>query len=357
MKTIILRVSNECNLRCSYCYDSQNHNNSLKQLRENATASFRENMEQLIADINLLTKNIAHPTIIFHGGEPLLVHPKVLDEFCKELERFRFHIQTNGTLIDDETIQLFKKYCFRVGVSLDGANEFQNKERIFLNGKPSFNTVLRKIHLLQNENIKFGVIMSINRNHINTAKELYDFLAKEKLQCNIRPVFAKDSKTVNVLSAEEFVQFWCELFDIWLSDEEKRVDSWQIQEFVQEICKLKIPDYRVKSCECSPNCFENFVSLDVRGNLYACNRLYGIPQFYYGNIRTTEIGNINRKIKDITDTRKKAIEKKCGQCNFYTNCYGGCPAEAYDMYGSLEEISQFCMIRQAIYEHVKNRIL
>lgn len=358
MQTIVLRVANECNLRCSYCYDSQNHKNSLKQLKKNATDSFVKNKEQLIKDIRLLTKNAEHSVIIFHGGEPLLVNPAVLSEFCEEIGDFRFHIQTNATMIDHETIELFKRYHFHIGISLDGANEIQNRERIFLNGKSSFEAVMKKIHLLRDENIKFGVVMSINKNHIGTEKDLYDFLAREKLQCNIRPVFAKDdSETAKIMSAEEYIQFWCNLFDIWLEDEEKRVNSWQIQEFVQEICKVKIPDYREKGCECSPNCFKNFISLDIEGNLYPCNRLYCVSQFYYGNIRLENLEIINERIEELGKKRIKAIEKKCGGCGLYTYCYGGCPAEAYSIRGNLDEVSPFCVIRQGIYAHVKEKVL
>lgn len=358
MRTIVLRTANACNLRCRYCYDAQNHKCSLKKLKEGETASFKANKAQLVEDIRLLTKDDSHPVIIFHGGEPLLVDPVVLDEFCESLEGFRFHIQTNGTLIDCKYIELFRKHHFRVGISLDGANESQNRERIFLNGKSSFNTVMNKIHLLKNEGIKFGVIMSINKNHVGTEESIYDFLAKEKLQCNIRPVFGEnDSEHSQVMSAEAYVQFWCRLFDLWLEDKEKKVDSWQINEFVQEICKVKIPNYKEKGCESSPNCFKNFISLDTKGNLYACNRLYRIPEFYYGNIREVNLETIDDRIETLSKRRREAIEKKCGQCSFYTFCYGGCPAEAYSRWGSLDEVSQFCAIRKAIHAHVKNKVL
>ena len=358
MQTIVLRTANECNLRCRYCYDSKNHKNSLSQIRKNASDLFAKNSNQLIKDIRLLTKNSASPVIIFHGGEPLLVDCDILDKFCKELEGFRFHIQTNATLIDKKTIDLFKKYNFHVGISLDGADKKQNSDRIFLNGKSSFDTVIKKIHIMKQENIKFGIVMSINKNHIGAENKIYEFLSKEKLQCNIRPVFASDnSKLSNIMSVKEYIDFWCRLFDIWFEDEKEKVGSWQVHEFVQEICKVKIISFREKSCECSQNCFENFISLDIDGNLYSCNRLYGINEFYYGNIRKDNIETINDKIKELTQNRIEAIEKKCGKCSFYTYCYGGCPAEAYDSFGDINGISQFCLIRQAINKHVKYKIM
>lgn len=357
MRTIILRTANACNLRCKYCYDVQNHTYSLKNLKEEATASFKANMTRLIADVRLLTQDAACPVIIFHGGEPLLVDPIILDEFCESLKGFCFHIQTNGTLIDCKAIELFRKHHFRVGISLDGANENQNRERVFLNGKSSFSIVIKKIHLLKDKGIKFGVIMSINKNHIGAEEAIYDFLAKEKIQCNIRPVFGKDSsENSQIMSAESYIQFWCRLFDLWIEDKNKKVDSWQINEFVQEICKVKIPGYKEKGCESSPNCFKNFISLDTKGDLYACNRLYRIPEFYYGNIREVDLKTVNDRIESLSKRRYEAIEKKCGQCDFYTFCYGGCPAEAYSLRGNFDEVSQFCSIRKAIYAHVKNKV-
>jgi len=53
------------------------------------------------------------------GGEPLLTDIKTIEELWKfGFQKYgRNGIQTNGTLITDEHIELFKKYNVSVGVS------------------------------------------------------------------------------------------------------------------------------------------------------------------------------------------------------------------------------------------------
>ena len=68
----------------------------------------------------------SHFTIF--GGEPLLVPEHVLEElWAFGLERFGTNgIQTNGTLINDRHIALFKKYKVYVGISVDGPDDLND---------------------------------------------------------------------------------------------------------------------------------------------------------------------------------------------------------------------------------------
>ena len=56
------------------------------------------------------------------GGEPLLAPIEHLEEVWKfGFERYgKNGIQTNGTLITDQHIDLFKRYNVQIGISVDG---------------------------------------------------------------------------------------------------------------------------------------------------------------------------------------------------------------------------------------------
>jgi uncharacterized protein len=62
------------------------------------------------------------------GGEALLMPLSDLEElWAWGLERFgRNNVQTNGTLIEDDHLRLFKKYRVSVGISLDGPGELND---------------------------------------------------------------------------------------------------------------------------------------------------------------------------------------------------------------------------------------
>src|SRR5882672_1324319 len=67
------------------------------------------------------------PFILF-GGEPLLVLAPDLERlWAWGLERWGENgIQTNGVLIRDEHIRMFKQYRVHVGISLDGPSELND---------------------------------------------------------------------------------------------------------------------------------------------------------------------------------------------------------------------------------------
>lgn len=359
MKNVIFRPTNSCNLRCTYCYDKNNHNESDIKLREKATEIFLKQEDNILKSLSILFKDEKEPHIIFHGGEPLLIDTKVLDDFCyklKELFNITFSIQTNGTLIDDKVIELFKKYNFKVGISLDGCNEYQNASRIFPNGLNSFKTILKKMKMLQENNVKFGLIMSITKAHTNGEKELYDFIGDNNFSCNIRPVFSSDPD-IKVMSPEEYVNFFMNLFDIWFNDESKKVRTHQILELYQALKNELDPNFYERTCNNSNRCFKDFISLDIFSNLYACNRLYGIDKFYYGNLNSDSIDVINNKIDDLLEERNNSISNSCSNCEIIDKCYGGCPAESYDMYKDILHPTDYCKIKKLTSTNIKKRLI
>jgi uncharacterized protein len=105
----------KCNIQCQYCYqnpqrDAGNIPNTFDLPRMKAA------LEQAGSNFTIF------------GGEPLLVAEDVLEElWAFGLERFGTNgIQTNGTLIDDRHIALFRKYSVSVGISVDGPDDLND---------------------------------------------------------------------------------------------------------------------------------------------------------------------------------------------------------------------------------------
>lgn len=358
MKTIIFRPTNNCNLRCTYCYDQDSHNDSITNCQEQSNQVFEREYQQLLRDFEILYAGEERKKLILHGGEPLLIRPTNIDRLCHDLNQnfgdVKYSIQTNGTLITKEVIDVFKKYNFSVGLSLDGCNEAQNCQRIFPNNKNSFESVMRKIRLLQDEEVKFGIIMSIAKQHIGCEQEMYDFISRNHLRCNIRPVFASSQDAISkVMTEDEFATFYNNMFDIWFNDTDERISTYQITELYDSLKEVIVAGYVKNSCSNTQDCFRNFISLDVDSNLYACNRLYGKKEFYYGNLKTDDMAVIQEKIEQLARLREELIAKRCGDCEIYGNCYGGCPAEGYSVNKSLGERSPLCKIKKLTRSHIK----
>lgn len=353
-KTIILRMTNTCNLDCKYCYDKYNH---VSTNQENI--DFESKIPNIINNIQKIWQNRDEKSeLIFHGGEPLIINTTnyrlLIDGLKKIYPYMRFSIQTNATLINQEYIDLFKDYGIHVGISLDGYDVNTNKYRVYKNGRNSFGDVIDKIRLLKKNNMRFGIIMTINNNIVNNELELYNFIKKYNVNCNIRPAFKCSNLELDYISEEEYYAFFTNLFNIWINDKNADVKFNQIKEIQDEFIKNLNSNYNCNVCSGSGHCFNNFISLDRNGNVYSCNRTYNNQEFFYGNLEEISMDDIEEKIEKINKSRRSYIENsKCKSCILYTECHGGCPATAFSLHGCIESADDsFCNARKKIRMYV-----
>lgn len=125
-KTIMLTLTESCNLNCSYCYE---HNKSNRKM------SFE--IAKKILDYEFgLDDGFPEIEIDLFGGEPFLEF-----ELIKQIHRYVYSIKsdkrricfttTNGTLIHGEIKEWLRKYkdTFCVGLSLDGTKRMHDINR------------------------------------------------------------------------------------------------------------------------------------------------------------------------------------------------------------------------------------
>lgn len=104
-----------CNLACHYCYQNPQ--------RDAGNQRMTYDLEKMKKE----AARIGGPFTLF-GGEPLLMRFEDLEHlFAWGLETTGSNsIQTNGVLIEDRHIDLFRRYKVSVGISLDGPGELND---------------------------------------------------------------------------------------------------------------------------------------------------------------------------------------------------------------------------------------
>ena len=103
-----LIMSEECNLRCSYCYEPH-------QVRNNTVLTFDTAKK-------VLRKFSNDSKVTFFGGEPMM-HVDLMKQICEwgwEYKNFRFEMVTNGQIIDRAFFRDYAKYFTYVQLSCDG---------------------------------------------------------------------------------------------------------------------------------------------------------------------------------------------------------------------------------------------
>ena len=101
------------------------------------------------------------------GGEPLLMDRSDIEEMWRwGLEHFGGNsIQTNGTLIDDDFVRMFKRYKVQVGLSIDGPGELNDARWCgsLENTRRSTARVEAVIDMLCREGIPPSIIVTLSR--------------------------------------------------------------------------------------------------------------------------------------------------------------------------------------------------
>jgi uncharacterized protein len=89
-----------------------------------------------------------------YGGEPLLEFPliKKIIEYSEQQffgKKLTFSITTNATLLSEEMIFYFRDHDVSLMISLDGPKDINDKNRVFVNGEGTYETVIKHIELVK----------------------------------------------------------------------------------------------------------------------------------------------------------------------------------------------------------------
>ncbi|MEG3790571.1 radical SAM protein [Lysobacter sp. CCNWLW3] len=175
---LILLPTEKCNFRCTYCYEDF----SLGKM----SASVRKGIKNLI---QTRADSIRLLRLSWFGGEPLLATDVILDiaQFAQDaLAKNDFimtgGLTTNGYLLTEQTLRRLAEVNHRsFQITLDGDREQHNRTRIRADGRETFDTIWRNLHILGEMDEQFDVTLRI---HISTdnqdsVKQLLDRINEE----------------------------------------------------------------------------------------------------------------------------------------------------------------------------------
>jgi len=326
-----------CNFQCRYCYQ--------KPIREVGLP--REWDINAVKDTVKRLYNQRKSLIVLHGGEPLILPRDVIEDllrFSFELSG-RSSIQTNGYLIDDYFIDLFKKYKTSVGLSVDGfypCNEFRGfgnrvkrkeiTERIFSN-----------IENLVDEKIPVSIISVISRaNGIRKRRELMkDFIEwcnDRRITGRLNPCTTGDLSVD--LTVDEAIDFYSDMFDYMI---DKGIPLWSPFKDIynslrgegEVVCVFR---------GCDPLCTPSAISVLYDGSVGVCVRLYHDGKMYLRH-------------EPYNDFREKVLRESiydCKGCVWFEYCKGGCCGTSIDF--DWRRKDRWCLVWKYLFAKVNSLI-
>jgi uncharacterized protein len=170
-RQFLLKVHSRCNLACDYCY--------VYTLADQSWRSRPMIMDQgtLVATARRIAEHchghgLDRVRVILHGGEPLLAGAgylagavRLFRETAGSGVRVDVGLQTNGVLLDEEFVDLFRSLGVRVGVSIDGDRVANDRHRRHADGRGSHAEVARALALLARpgyEDVYGGLLCTVD---------------------------------------------------------------------------------------------------------------------------------------------------------------------------------------------------
>lgn len=326
MLSLILKGTNACNLRCSYCSLGKKEQVRMlgqKEMR-NALFWFLEYAK---------TRKQYKVSIILHGGEPFIV-PAEQYRFCfQELREkypgveIRYSAQTNGYQLSEEHLKLIQDYKIRIGISLDGDKSIHDRQRRDVHGNPTYEKIMENIHILKKNAIPVSLLMVVTSYHQQMDFRFFDFLAKEKIPVKINPLYqsgeAKEHPDL-AISGGGYGQFLIALFD-YLIQHEVDLHVSPLEELLHAILYEDSP----RGCNFCNSCLESFLCINQKGDIYPCGRFSDNELCKIGNISEGIWAEGNERIAEIRARRNEKLPLKCFRCKYLRLCHAGCSACSY----------------------------
>ncbi len=337
LTTMVLNVTNQCNLSCTYCYeygadkivDTENG----KQPKFMTEATAREAVEFMLKESG--SSEIAYLT--FFGGETLMNFPVLQRTVAYARQRaaevgkqVHFSLTTNATLLRPETIEFLAENDIGVTISIDGPAEIQDKFRVFQNGRGSYDIVAPKIReLLQRHRSRpIGARVTLAAGTVDV-KRIYRHLTEELGFAEVGFAPATSAATRDhAIPAGGFDTMLGQFRELAEEFLEAAIDGRHhgfsnVRETLDEIHKGMS-----KAFPCGAGL--GLMGVSTGGDVALCHRFAGSDAHSLGNVRD----GIDRAAQRAFLDRHHIDEKTdCRACWARPLCSGGCYHEAHTRHG------------------------
>ena len=338
LTTMVLNVTNKCNLSCTYCYeygedkivDTENG----KQPKFMSEETARESVDFMFKEAG--DNELAHLT--FFGGETLLNFPVLKKTLAYARRRGEelgkgvdFSLTTNATLLRPEIIEWLAENNVGVTVSIDGPKEMQDEFRVFKNGTGSYDVVVPKVRELlgRHRSRPIGARVTLTRQTLDV-KSIYKHLTEDIgfWEVGFAPVTTAPERDYAIEG---------EGFDHMLAQFEELAEDFlecavqhrhhgfsNVKDTLEEIHKGVSKAY-----PCGAGL--GLLGVATDGDVGLCHRFAGSEEHQLGSVSQ---GIDRQRQLDFLKKNHIASKTDCHVCWARPLCSGGCYHEAHTRYGT-----------------------
>ncbi|MDR2198636.1 MAG: radical SAM protein [Deltaproteobacteria bacterium] len=298
---LVLILTRRCNLGCGYCYNGEADESLMS----------RETLERAFA---LLAEGEGPFGVQLTGGEPLLV-PELVERACALFKKAgekrpgALSLQTNLTLLNEDWLDLFRKYRVDLGVSLDGPPEINERQR----GKSR--ELFRSLELLRQSAFPFSATAVVTRENCAHLGALVLFLGgfKEARGLGLDLLVKKGRRGLSPPRAPALNEA-----------------AGKIRESLALVNRFRFRPFRLRELEmlrkaekggggsfCGA-CRGTTLAVTPEGELYPCAQAAGEEEFSLGGLERPRAPRKSPGAYELSTA-------KCLLCPLHGRCPGECP--------------------------------
>lgn len=313
LETLLIKMTNRCNLRCDYCYAVSGTGSSLSwETLESIASDLRANFHPLRVELS--------------GGEPLLNKATLPFARLLKSDGHSLALLTNGTLIDERNAAEIASLFDTVQISIDGDDAEGHDCR---RGAGSHGKATRAAELIlrQGGNLQIGMTLTYG-----SLPGLQGLIEKygERLKVKSMTPIGRGGAGIDALRTEEFYEH---SEPYYVSDRAGNPRR-KVAEFVSRSRRKALSNCGLGDMH---------VSVDEVGHVYPCHLVHD-PRYLCGDVTKSALSDIYHKSDVLVSLDSFGVQKMepCRTCVVRHLCVGGCPAVSLAESDRLDVAPSFC---------------
>lgn len=328
IRYLILSLTTRCNLACRYCYNGERRDDSDMSI------------EVMQRAVSLVAEKGEPFHLQLSGGEPTLV-PELIETAAGLAKKSggccSMGIQTNGTGLTPELLNVFRANGFQVGVSLDGPPAIHQQQR----GMAA--ETLRGLRLLENASIPFRVTTVVTRLNVAFLDRLVLTLAGFAcargigLDLLIDKGRAKNTNAVTPADRATLEEGLSRMLPVLEGVNARRSEPIRLRE--KDL--LLSAGRRKRKAFCHACRAEN-MAVAPSGEIFPCGQTLGDPRFAAGTVWNPQLSYLAKLHTFLPHL------PQCATCPLQSTCPGDCPSRLH--YNRNQDPPQVCDLYQILWQ-------
>jgi len=344
-KTLCLFISQDCNLRCSYCFANHGAFGGMEKLMTIDIAK---------KSIDKLLSKSSNNFVEFFGGEPFLNFPlmKEVEEYGRKTGlEIKYTTITNGTIMNDAIEKFIIDNLFYLCISLDGPKEINDSQR-FGNIGSVHDMAEATIKRLNSKRTPLAIKCTATKKSIRTLGDIAEYISSFGVKSMaFAPVARIPQESELYISDREFEIYADKLSKIAVKILNQLAlgnVTTSVSPIFRILSQLVTKTRMVHHCSAG----REYIAVTADGDVYPCHEFVGIEEFKMGNVNDEDFpGETYNRIKNIFDNHSVYAFDECKACWARFLCGGDCAVRSHIYNGDLfKPTKRKCILIKSILE-------